>query len=82
MWQEGRFEIENNRYFYRAKIEEGFIEKLIIHENYQPKRLIVTPIALYDDGWVVKPRSSITKKALECVFMLLRANNIRYYETI
>lgn len=76
MWQEGKFEIDGNRFFYRVKLVEGAIKKLLIHENYQPKRLIVTPVALFDDGWEVKPRSSLGKEALEYVFGLFEVKEV------
>lgn len=80
MWKEGNFEIENNSFQYKVKImpanyngglHGGRVVKLtILHNTENERKLIFDPIAHYDDGWNVKPRNSIGKKALEYVLGL------------
>ena len=72
MWQEGGFQIDNSKFRYRIKLVDGIMEKLLINEEYSPRRLIVIPVAYYDNGWEVKPRDSLGKKALDYVLGLFK----------
>ena len=75
MWQEGAFEIDSIKFRYRIKLVDGIMKKLLINEDHNSRRLIVVPVAFYDDGWEVKPKDPIGKKALDYVLELFEIEN-------
>lgn len=81
MWYEGSFNIGDDKFRYCAKVYESGskygidnsrISKLQIVKDTGARRLINDPVVQYDRGWVVKPRSTIGKEALEYVLELFR----------
>lgn len=80
MWQEGEFEIDGSKFRYEVKlipkdfhcgIDGGCIVKLwVLHDTEDNIKLIFDPVAHYDEGWNVKPRNSLGRKALEYVLRL------------